>query len=114
MLSVCEPLGTLMVCETGKVFDQVVKVRPLGEVETPGRLKATSYDVPGVRFTIEPRHSLLDESNHRSRPCDHDAEPATRYFTWQPVAELAPGLDQYRPTASYVGTARTPLESRVC
>src|SRR6185312_8378631 len=46
-----------------------------------------------------------------SRPCDHVEEPATRYFTWQPVAELAPGFDQYRPTASYVGTARVPVES---
>ena len=51
-------------------------------------------------MTRLPRHSLAVASNHRSRPCVQEAAPLERNFTWQPVVELAPGLDQYRPTAS--------------
>src|SRR5690242_4654464 len=112
MSSVEVPLGTLIVCATGRLLDHVVNVMPF-ENEPAVRPSCASYVVPGVRFTRLPRHSPLEASYQRFSPSFQVAEPCLRNCTTQPLA-LAPAFAQYRPTASYVGTARMPLESRAC
>src|SRR5512132_8519 len=99
MLRVAAPLATFTVEATGLALLQVVKVIDFA-AGWPGRPICASYAVPLARPTMEPRHSLLRASNHMARPCVQFASPCLRNCTWQPVAEVAPGFDQYRPAAS--------------
>src|SRR5258708_39288383 len=110
MLSVEElDAGSVMVCAIGKFSLQVATVRPFLN-DWPGRPIWTSYGVPGWSSTRLPRHSLLRESYHMSRPSRHALSPCLRNCTLQPL-ELAPGLVQYRPTEWNVGTPFTPVLS---
>src|SRR5437764_14286764 len=107
MMSGWEELLTVIVCAIGNCSFQVVKLMPRVGA-WPGRLSWTSYAVPGVSDTRLPRHSVLRESYHMSKPCFHALSPALRYCTWQPA--VPPGEVQYRPTDSKVGIAFTPVD----
>src|SRR5947207_11479389 len=109
MLSVDELLETTTVLAIGKLSDQVLATRPATGA-LPGIANWTSYSVPGVSITIEPRHSPLRESNHMFSPLLKVLSPAFLYWISQPAEPGLEGGVQYRPSDSNVATALVPVD----